>query len=288
MNKTIYMTYKKDIPDIVFNRWKNLNSDYNIDFSLDEDCISFLKTHFNDYIVNLFQTIPRGLNKADLWRICKLYIHGGVYADVDLVPYINIETLDKDVTFYSCLAMDQMTVFQAFMVNFSKPKNPLLLHFLLSFLLNNPYTNQNDTTLDMLNCIQYNLNGIQILPETKYEINAVKIPVQIGSSETNTKTIDLHYFPSDIEHTFVLSENHYNDNFYFNIENNILTVTRVDEPTGWEHHHLVNICIQSKEKIFLFRENIGQNNDWITSFVSHNNNKILDSRDLDYYRNNGW
>jgi len=67
MNKTIYMTYKKDIPEIVFNRRKNLNCHYNIDFSLDEDCISFLKTYFNEYIVHLFQTIPRGLNKADLW-----------------------------------------------------------------------------------------------------------------------------------------------------------------------------------------------------------------------------
>ena len=43
VNKTIFMTYKKKIPDIVFDRWKKLNPDYNIVFSLDNDCINFLK-----------------------------------------------------------------------------------------------------------------------------------------------------------------------------------------------------------------------------------------------------
>ena len=41
MNKTIYMTYKKNIPNFIFNRWKELNPDYNIEFSMDEDCIIF-------------------------------------------------------------------------------------------------------------------------------------------------------------------------------------------------------------------------------------------------------
>jgi len=53
----------------------------------------FLKNNFNGYIVNLFKVIHIGMYKADLWRLCKLYIHGGVYSDVDLVPYINIDTL---------------------------------------------------------------------------------------------------------------------------------------------------------------------------------------------------
>ena len=40
-NKTIYMTYKKPIPDFVFERWEKLNPEYQLDFSLDEDCIEF-------------------------------------------------------------------------------------------------------------------------------------------------------------------------------------------------------------------------------------------------------
>ena len=103
INKTIYMTYKKPIPEKCINRWTQLNPNYKIDFSLDNDCIQFLKDNFNDYIVNLFIKIEVGMYKADLWRLCKLYINSGIYADVDLVPYLNIDELDKDISFYTCV-----------------------------------------------------------------------------------------------------------------------------------------------------------------------------------------
>ena len=33
VNKTIYMTYKKIIPDIVFKRWNLLNKEYKMELS---------------------------------------------------------------------------------------------------------------------------------------------------------------------------------------------------------------------------------------------------------------
>ena len=51
---------------------------------------------------------------------------------------------------------------------------------------------------------------------------------------------------------------------------------------------MCNICIRSEESIFLFKENTGENNNWITSYITVNNTKILDSRDLRYYNNGGW
>ena len=155
MNKTIYMTYNKNIPDKVKNRWLNYNDDYKIDFSLDKDCCNFLESNFNNYVSNLFDKINIGMYKADLWRLCKLYTNSGVYADVDLVPYLNIDKLDKNITFYSCMSKDNYSIFQALMINFSKPNNPLLLVFLLSFLINKPYTYCNGPTYDMYNCIKY-------------------------------------------------------------------------------------------------------------------------------------
>jgi len=288
MNKTIYMTYKKNVPDFVFSRWKSLNEDYAIEFSLDEDCVSFIEKHFNKHIADLFKKIPIGMYKADLWRLCKLYIHGGVYADVDLIPHININSLDKDITFYSCMSKDQSSVFQAFMVCFSKPHNPLILHFLMSFLINKPYNYHNGPTYDMYNCIKYNLNGIHIHPEKKYEIREINIPIQIGSSKEKTKTIDLSYFPDNIVYTVKLNPCPYGDKFLFEIKNNTLIVTRTDAESGWGYNHSCNICIQSDEKIFLFKENSGANNDWVTSYITLNNKKILDSRDLNYYKNGGW
>ena len=76
----IYMTYKKKVPSKVFRRWKELNPGYEIELSLDDDCYVFLKDNFNDYVADLFRKIPVGMYKADLWRICKLYINGGTKA----------------------------------------------------------------------------------------------------------------------------------------------------------------------------------------------------------------
>ena len=292
LNKTIYMTYKKNVPDKVFNRWKTFNPDYNIDFSLDNDCIDFLKHNFNNYIVNLFKFIKTGMYKADLWRLCKLYIHGGVYADIDLVPYLNIDSLDKDVTFYSCIAVDNKSIFQAFMLSNSPPKNPLILHFILSYLLNNPYTYCNGPTYDMFNCIKYNLNDIEIKPETKYNINKVKIHVNIGQSKKKLKIINLFYFPNNISYTvqLVMKNNPYSDKFNFKIENNKLYVTRIDiiQDIGWHHSHSVDICIHSNETIYLFKERLKEKNILDGAFVTDKNIKILDSRDTEYYKNGGW
>ena len=60
--------------------------------------------------------------------------------------------------------------------------------------------------------------------------------------------------------------------------------------TGIPQHRerIYIVCIKSKETIFLFKEKPGPNNNWITSYVTLNNIKILDSRDLNYYNNKGW
>jgi hypothetical protein len=286
MNKTIYMTYKKNIPEIVFNRWKENNNEYNIDFSLDNDCIDFLKENFNDYIAELFIKLNYGPNKSDLWRLCKLYVYGGVYADVDLVPYINIDTLDKDVTFYSCLSINKHSIFQAFMIHF-KPRSNLILHFLISILHNKPFGG-GLPTYDMYNCIHYNLNEIDILPDTKYNIDQIKILINIGSSDQQKKKINLYYFPNDIYYEIKVNKNNYKDTFNFSILNNYLFITRTDQNTGWGHNHYITIFIKSKEVLYFFKENIGENNNWITSFVTYKGNKILDSRDLQYNNNGGW
>jgi len=225
--------------------------------------------------------------KADLWRLCKLYKNSGVYADVDLVPYLNIDNLDKDITFYSCLSITGKSIFQAFMVNFSKPKNPLLFVFLLSFLINNPYTYAAGPTFDMYNCLKYMLNE-DLIAEKKYVIDNVKIKIYIDSSTENIKKINLYYFPDEIQYTMKLIENPYNDKFRVIIKNNILIVKRLDKNTGWDYPHSIDIYFNSKASIFLFKENKGKDGDWPKSYVTLNNKKILDSRDLDYYNNNGW
>jgi len=287
INKTIYMTYKKPVPDFVYNRWKTRNPSYNIEMSLDAECILFLERYINRFVASLFNYIPKGMYKADLWRLCKLYINGGVYADVDLVPHLNIDNLSKDITFYSCLTPRSKSIFQAFMINFSKPKNNLILIFLLSFLINKPFEKINGPTFDMYDCIKYNLDGVDPEPFVRYDLEEVKIKIDVGSSDKNVKKINLYYFPPYIKYRIQLKENTTGNKFTYRIYNNILFVKRVDVNSGWDYEHSLDICIQSRESIFLFKED-WEGEDWVHASVTLGSKKILDSRDINYHRNRGW
>jgi len=282
MNKTIYMTYKHSVPDKVFSRWKSINKDYNIDFNLDKDCINFLETSLNKKCSEIFKNINRGAHKADLWRIAKLYIDGGVYSDVDLVPYLNLNDLEKDITFYSCLSSDKKSIFQAFMLS-SKPKSALLLAFIISYLNNYDeiLKSWNGPTEDMAKCLKYNFDIDTLTPNKIYETNIIKIPINIGRSDNNIKHVDLIFFPEDINYKVELKKNDYKDSFGFEIKNNILIIKREDSNEGWEYNHNVDIIISSYERMLLFDEK----GKYPNNFVIHKNKKILDSRDLEYHRN---
>lgn len=287
INRTIYMTYKKPVPNIVYNRWKKRNPSYNIELSLDAECILFLERYINRFVASLFNYIPRGMYKADLWRLCKLYINGGVYADVDLVPHLKIDNLNKDITFYSCLTPRTKSIFQAFIINFSKPRNNLILIFLLSFLINKPFEKTNGPTFDMYDCIKYNLDGVEPEPFVRYDLEEVKIKIDVGSSDKNVKKINLYYFPPYIKYKIQLKENTTGNRFTYRIYNNVLFVRRADANTGWDYEHSLDICIPSKESIFLFKED-WEREDWVNARVTLGSKKILDSRDINYHRNRGW
>jgi hypothetical protein len=279
-NKTIYMTYKKPIP-FVLDRWKALNPDYRIDFSLDADCIMFLTRYFGPYFADLFVQIPRGMYKADLWRLCKLYISGGVYADVDLVPYVSIDSLLNGSTFQTCMALDNASVFQAFMI-VTKPRHPLVLQCLISFLHHRPYTYPLGPTRDMYNCLRYNSGPV--VSETMYNLEEVRIPVLIGSSQSQTKVVPLYYFP-EIEYELCLVKSPVSESLTVTIEGSNMIVRSVEN--GWDHPQYCEIVIKSKESFSLFKE-VNDGPHWSTSFVTHRGQKILDSRDPVYYEQGGW
>lgn len=323
VNKTIYTTYHSRLPPIVLKRWRDLNPEYNIDFSLDVDCVKFLESEFHRNIAELFIYIPRGMYKADLWRLCKLYIHGGVYADIDLIPFVPIsDSITDDPAkrgsgtpgyFYSCLSLSSPSIFQAFMYH-SRKRSPLLLGFLVSFLVNKPYTNiDNGPTSDMYHLILYNVraearaSNSAVVPEalqsfTPYTLRKIRIPIYITSLDEDI--VQLHYFPSDVAYTLSISPNTRNkwvlanqDKMEMKIENHSLIVNVInDTETATDYDDegfIVDICIQlpelEPEVIYLFQERIRDPPDINTCYISDSNGKnIMDCRDPSYVRDRGW
>lgn len=281
--KVIYMTYKTKISDKYIRSWKRLNPGYKIDFSLDDKCIEFLNKEFGTNYGDLFKKIPKGMYKADLWRLCKLYLNGGVYADVDLVPRIAIDKIIKNKhTFYTCIAANNKSCFQAFII--TTPKNPLILACIFSFIKNKPWNKPNGPTYDMYNTLQNCLNINHPLRNgIPYRRNAIPLDIDIGNSIENEKEINLyHNFPNNTK--VIVFPHNYNDEFDFTFKNKKLIIKRTDKDCGWGHHHTIRLIILSKQSIMFFREIIPKGGRVTDAYVIHRNIRILNSRYMSYLK----
>lgn len=104
--RVIYQCYKdKNIPPIVKERWLKLNPDFKYYLYDNDDCYKFLLENYNQKFANIFKFIKDGPIKSDFWRLCVLYLYGGVYADIDIVPLIPIDDfVNSDTTLYTCIS----------------------------------------------------------------------------------------------------------------------------------------------------------------------------------------
>lgn len=84
--RVVYLTWKShDLPqDMAANveKLKLDNPDFDFKFFDDKDCCDFLDEHFPKDVRKAFDNIKPGAFKADLWRLCVLYINGGIYLDI--------------------------------------------------------------------------------------------------------------------------------------------------------------------------------------------------------------
>ena len=92
--------YKPIIPLKIFQTWhtKNLppkmkecvenlksqNPSFEHFLFDDEECKNFIEKNFSIDVLNAYNNLIPGAYKADLWRLCVLYINGGIYIDIKL------------------------------------------------------------------------------------------------------------------------------------------------------------------------------------------------------------
>jgi mannosyltransferase OCH1-like enzyme len=111
--KVIYLSYKtKDIPNYILRNIKTIYPDYEIKLYDDNDCKNFLLLNYGQLYVDIFNFLKDGPIKADFWRICILYKYGGVYFDLDLEHFINLnEIIDTDTDFVTIQTHCKYTCF---------------------------------------------------------------------------------------------------------------------------------------------------------------------------------
>ena len=95
--RIIHQTWFEDIsphkyPDLVRlqNSWK-VNKGWEYRFYDDESARAFIEHHFPSRFLLAYDSIIPGAYKADLFRYLVLLIHGGIYADIDVILETNLD-----------------------------------------------------------------------------------------------------------------------------------------------------------------------------------------------------
>jgi FkbM family methyltransferase len=116
------------------NDWKLLNPEYNLNLYDDDACRSFLLNEFSQKHLDLFDFLVDGPIKADFWRICILYKHGGVYVDSDVQPLVPIHIfLEDDVDFFTCTSYSKTLRFNPNVI-MAKPGDTFLQKCIETYL----------------------------------------------------------------------------------------------------------------------------------------------------------
>jgi hypothetical protein len=90
----------------------------------DDDCERFIEEHFHPEVVDAFRTLIPGAFKADLWRYCVLFIHGGIYLDIKFRCINGFRLVQMTDREYFCNTLSPHGVYTAIMV--CLPGNPVL------------------------------------------------------------------------------------------------------------------------------------------------------------------
>jgi mannosyltransferase OCH1-like enzyme len=79
--------------------WKRLHPEATYMFWSDVDNRRFVAEHFPDFL-DRYDSFPHNIQRADAIRYMILYVHGGVYSDLDIIPNKNVfEHLDSGDVF---------------------------------------------------------------------------------------------------------------------------------------------------------------------------------------------
>jgi mannosyltransferase OCH1-like enzyme len=107
---------------------KEANPEFTHYLYTDVMCREFIKAHFEPLVLHVYDTLKPGAYKADLWRYCILYVHGGIYLDIKyrcVAPFKLLELTTKEHYVRDRDYGGNPGVYQAMMICY--PKNHLLL-----------------------------------------------------------------------------------------------------------------------------------------------------------------
>ena len=90
----LWQTWKtKTLPNLLKKQsesWNYSNPQLKKEFMDDQQCSDFILKHFGKETHLKYLQLPQPINRADLWRLAVVYIHGGYYSDLDITCKMNL------------------------------------------------------------------------------------------------------------------------------------------------------------------------------------------------------
>lgn len=138
--KFIWQTWKTDeVPD----KWKDspisikkFLPDYKYKLYTDEDNRKFVEKHFPDFLQK-YDSYQHGIQRADAIRPMRLYIHGGIYMDLDMKIVDKIDYLFKKGDLIITQSVNYPSLTNMFMA--SRKKHPIWLEVIEAMKKNKPW-----------------------------------------------------------------------------------------------------------------------------------------------------
>jgi mannosyltransferase OCH1-like enzyme len=94
--KIIHQSYKIGVKKNIFNAvntWKSMNINYEYKYWDDNACYNFLVDHFDEKVLDAYNSLYAGAFKSDIFRLCVLYIFGGIWSDISSSCIISIDKI---------------------------------------------------------------------------------------------------------------------------------------------------------------------------------------------------
>lgn len=100
--RNFFQTYKTTLFDRQHAEWMRIyrskHPEYNFIFHDDQDMDAFMLQQWGNHpIYPIYKGAQFGPSKADIWRYCILYTHGGIYLDIDSALLFNLNGIPSDV-----------------------------------------------------------------------------------------------------------------------------------------------------------------------------------------------